>query len=106
MIWSFALQNAAVGVAILRDRRAEPVLPRWLGYLGLWAAVLYMPSCLALFFHEGPFAWNGIFTFWLAAAAFVIWNLTLIVQIDRLIRRGAPEDRAESLPALETHLMS
>lgn len=90
-IWSFSLQNLAVGLAVLRDRHAEPVLPRWLGYLAVWAAVVYTPSCLVLFFHDGPFAWNGIFTFWLAAAAFVIWNVTLIVQIDKLI---VAEDQA------------
>lgn len=84
-IWSFALQNLAVAFAILHDRADEPLLPRWLGYFGAWAALLYTPSCLVLFFHDGPFAWNGIFTFWLAAVAFVAWNLTLIVMLQRVI---------------------
>jgi hypothetical protein len=86
-IWSFALQNLAVACAILRDGSDEPILPRWLGYFGVWAALLYTPSCLVLFFKDGPFAWNGIFTFWLAAIAFVAWNLTLIVQLQRVILR-------------------
>lgn len=90
-IWSFSLQNLSVALAVLRDRRDEPVLPRWFGYLGVWAAVIYTPSCLVLFFHDGPFAWSGIFTFWLAAVAFVIWNMTLIVQIDKLIAQAAAE---------------
>jgi hypothetical protein len=84
-IWSFSLQNFAVSAAVLRDGRDTTVLPRWLGYLGIWAAVLYMPSCLVLFFHHGAFAWAGICTFWLAAAAFVAWNLALILQVQRSI---------------------
>ena len=90
-IWSFSLQNFAVAFAILRDRHAEPILPRWLGYFGIWAALLYMPSCLVLFFYDGPFAWNGIFTFWLAAVAFVLWTVTLIVQIDKVVKRTPAE---------------
>lgn len=88
-IWTFALQNVAIGTAILGDQRDEPVLPRWLGYLALWAAVLFAPSCLVLFFHDGPFAWNGVFTFWLAAVAFVVWTVALVLQLQRAIGRFA-----------------
>jgi len=91
-IWSFAVQNFAVSLAILRDPRATPLLPRWLGYMGIWTALLYMPSCLVLFFKSGPFAWHGLLTFWLAAAMFVLWTCTLIVQIDRVLKRGAVRD--------------
>lgn len=102
-VWSFALQNIAVGIAILRDRRPQPILPRWLGYFGIWAAVLYMPSCLVLFFRDGPFAWNGIFTFWLAAVAFVAWTVTLIVKLTGVIGTAAAwadDDRAAQLAAV------
>jgi hypothetical protein len=85
-IWTFAVQNLAVGVAILTDRGAKPLLPRWFGYFGVWLAILYMPSCMVVFFHDGPFAWNGILTFWLAAAAFVVWTIWLIVKLDAIIK--------------------
>lgn len=88
-IWSFAIQNFAVSVAIFRDKREVPVLPRWLAYLGIWTALLYMPSCVVIFFKSGPFAWHGLLTFWLAAAMFVLWTCTLIVQIDRAITRDS-----------------
>jgi hypothetical protein len=93
-IWTFALQNVAIGIAIFIDRHAEPVLPRWLGYMAFWTAFLFMPSCLVLFFHHGPFGWNGIFTFWLAAAAFVAWTVTLVIQLQPAVTRFAADEPA------------
>lgn len=86
-IWTFVVQNCAIGAAILLDRRAEPGFPRWLGYLAFWSAMFFVPSTLVLFFHDGPLAWNGIATFWLAAIAFVIWTVTLVVMLQRAIAR-------------------
>src|SRR4051794_921421 len=44
IIWSIEVQLVAIAWAIFIDRRSEPVLPRWLGYLTLWAAVLIVPA--------------------------------------------------------------
>lgn len=61
----FFVQAAALGLAILSDKTAGPILPRWSGYLCLWLAVLALPGALAIMFKTGPFAWNGILAFWL-----------------------------------------
>lgn len=91
-IWTFVVQNVAIGTTVFTDRHADPVLPRWLGYMAFWSALLFMPSCLVLFFHHGPFGWNGIFTFWLAAAAFVVWTVSVIVTLQPAITRFAAPD--------------
>lgn len=67
------LQIIVTGLAILMDQRAEPICPRWVGYLCFWVALLASPGCLCVFFQTGPLAWNGIFTFWIPAIAFVAW---------------------------------
>lgn len=66
----FIFQNLAVGIAILRDKANIPLMPRWLGYINIWASVVYVPAVLIPFFKSGPFAWNGIIALWLPASTF------------------------------------
>jgi hypothetical protein len=67
-IMPFIIQNVAIGTAVLSDKHA--IFPRWSGYLNLWVAFAFVPDVLAYFFLSGPFAWNGIFVFWLALGAY------------------------------------
>lgn len=73
VIWSVWIQLIAIGAAILIDRSPSPVLPRWLGYLQLWVAVIIMPAGTVLFFKDGPFAWNGLIGLYIPLTAFSIW---------------------------------
>jgi hypothetical protein len=90
-IGPFIIQNLAIGTAILSDRKA--ILPRWVGYLNFWVALLFVPDILAFFFHSGPFAWNGIFIFWLA---FVAYAIVLVVM--GLVLRQAVKDSLDTAP--------
>ncbi|MGQ0624927.1 MAG: hypothetical protein ACT4PP_09830 [Sporichthyaceae bacterium] len=64
------VQVVCIAVVILGDRRVKPVFPRWVAYFLLWAAVAFLPASLVPFFTDGPLAWNGLLSFWLAAAFF------------------------------------
>ena len=86
-------QGFALGFAILTDKREQPVYQRWVGFFNIWVALLFVPSCLVLFFKTGPFAWNGIFTFWLAATAFTIWLIVMVIVSLDAIRRQQAEER-------------
>lgn len=86
------LQAVSFGVAILQDRREKPAFPRWLGYFNFWAAFCFLPAFLLLFFKTGPFAWNGLLSFWLAAALFGGWFLIVPIMLLRAVpRRGETE---------------
>ena len=81
----FMAQNFAFAFAILSDARTTPLFPRWLAYLNIWAPIVFTPGVILPFFKSGPFAWNGIFVFWIPAIAFgiqfvvnVIWLLKAI----------------------------
>ena len=89
----FSAWCIGVAVAVYRDRRDgdERTFPRWVGYLNLWVAMLFLPSGLVLFFKTGPFAWNGICTFWLAATVFTIWLVAMLVVVLRAIRQQETE---------------
>jgi hypothetical protein len=73
----FVLEALATGVAILGDHSVQPVYPRWLGHLGVWVAVVLAPGAALLFFHSGPFAYDGIISYWIPLFAFGLWMAAL-----------------------------
>jgi len=83
------LQAVSWGIAILSDRREEPPFPRWLGYFNFWAAFSFLPAFLLLFFTTGPFAWNGLLSFWLPATLFGGWFLVASVMLIRAAPKAA-----------------
>lgn len=72
------VQYGITGLVILLDKRDEPIMPRWVGYTSIWVGVLSLPGIVIPFFKTGPFAWNGIFAFWLPAILFGVM-LTVIM---------------------------
>jgi hypothetical protein len=70
-------QMWAIGFAVLSDRGESPVFPRWYGYICFWVGLLLMMGLFVPFFKVGPFAWNGLLAFWVAAVTLGLWiNLT------------------------------
>ena len=81
----FMAQFFAFAFAILSDPRPQPLFPRWLAYFNVWAELMFTPALILPFFKSGPFAWNGVFVFWIPAAVFgavfivnTIWLLKAI----------------------------
>ena len=70
----FSLWCVAIAIAIMRSGSR---LPRWLGYLNLWMAILFMPAMMMIFFKHGPFAQNGVLTFWMPVTVFFGWIITM-----------------------------
>jgi hypothetical protein len=94
------LQTVVIGTAIFRDTKDNPVFPRWAGYLNYWVAVLFLPGTVTVFFHDGPFAWNGVFTWYLPLTVFAVWMVTLSVLMLRAI--AAQEQHHEPRWDVET----
>lgn len=92
------VQNLATGLAILGDESPRPVYPRWLGFVNFWLALCYVVGALLPFFKRGPFAWNGLFGFWLAAVSFFGWTLLMWRTTVRAIR-DAPADGPDTAGA-------
>lgn len=91
VIWSLWVQLICIGAAILIDKREDPILPRWLGYLNLWVSVLIIPAGVVLFFKSGPFAWNGIIGFFCPLTAFAIWFTSMAIVIHKNLSRQIAE---------------
>lgn len=88
------LQAAVIGLIILRDERAEPLIPRWCGFFSLWAVLLFCPACLVVLVQDGPLAWDGIFSWWLAVSSYLVWMVVLTWALLRAIKRQAGEEAA------------
>jgi hypothetical protein len=89
------VQSFAFAFAILSDKAPQPILPRWLAYLNIWVPIVFTPGIVLQFFKSGPFAWNGIFVFWIPATVFVIQFAFNAVFLLRAIKA----EQAEALTA-------
>lgn len=87
VIWSLWVQLVAIGAAVLIDRKPQPTLPRWIGYLNLWVSFLILPAGLVLFFKTGAFAWNGIIGLYVPLTAFSIWLIAMAVVVHQALNR-------------------
>ena len=69
------MQALVFGWAILIDKRATPIFPRWLGFFNLWSALMFVPGTFNVFFLNGPLAWDGWLAFYVPIAVFVFWMI-------------------------------
>jgi hypothetical protein len=77
------LQAVSFGIAVLSDRSERPAFPRWLGFYNFWVAFCFLPACILVYFKTGPFAWNGLLSFWLAATVFGTYFILMGVMFIR-----------------------
>lgn len=86
---TFSLQNLVIGLAILGADGASQPFPRWAGYFNLWVAVLFVPGGLLTFFKTGPFAWDGLFVFWVPLVVFLLWYSAMFLLLRSAIKQQA-----------------
>jgi hypothetical protein len=70
----------SVAVACLRRQTTpDSPFPRLFGYFTIWCTLMFEIGGVAFLFKAGPFAWNGLFIFWIPFFFFFIWLTTLCV---------------------------
>jgi hypothetical protein len=79
----YIVQLIVMGVAVLADTSAVLRFPRWVGYLSLWVAAGSFFSVVVLFFKTGPFAWDGLFGWWIPLLVFGTWVVAVSVTLLR-----------------------
>lgn len=84
----------SVAAAALRDRSSNPVFPRWTAYYSIFTFFLLLPNQLLFFFKTGPFAWNGVLSFWLPISEFCAWFLVYFYLLRRAALRESDADSA------------
>lgn len=95
--WPMAfMQNICIGLAVISDKSANPIFPRWLGFFNFWLALMLVPASILIFVKSGPFAWNGLFAFWIPANVFGIWFGVMLWLLLKAIKRQEQEARAKA----------
>jgi hypothetical protein len=80
-------QVFAVALAVLADKSARPVFPRWIAaasFLCVLALTFGMPAALT---QTGPFAWDGFVGGGLESLGFIPWTILMAVVLTRAIRQ-------------------
>ncbi|GFE52426.1 hypothetical protein So717_41790 [Roseobacter cerasinus] len=86
-VMPLTLQAFVIALAILSDKRDEPLFPRWAAYLNFWVGILFLPGAVTTFFKTGPFAWHGLLVFWVPIVAFIGWVFTMAWLVSRAATR-------------------
>lgn len=68
-----SVQLVALGVGFLHDKRAAPLVPKWLAWYGIWVGFMFVAECLMPFFFSGAFARDGILNFWIEFLIWMVW---------------------------------
>ncbi|MDT7559115.1 MAG: hypothetical protein QOI50_1951 [Pseudonocardiales bacterium] len=94
---AFVMQMFCIGIAALIDDSPDPIWPRWAGYLNMWVGFGGAGGGLAVFFKQGPFAWNGVVGFYIPVVVFTVWIITMTYLMHVGVRRQAAEVPAAGL---------
>lgn len=69
----FVVLNIAIAVVIFGDTSCRKVFPRWVAWANLLIAASFLPDLLLGFFKVGPFAYNGLLSFWIPTVTYGLW---------------------------------
>jgi hypothetical protein len=84
-----------LALAIAYDAQEDPVFPRWVAWFNVVIAIVLVPAAFAGLTQTGPFAWDGLVSFWLRNVAIALW----IVVMAMVLRQAMERDRPESATA-------
>ncbi|RLT95630.1 hypothetical protein [Ketobacter sp.] len=87
----FIVQNFCLAMAILFDKSAQPVFPRWVAHFNIVTALLVAPSACALIYKTGPLAWDGAISFWLHMTTYVCYVAVMFIVTRAAVIRQATE---------------
>jgi hypothetical protein len=93
----FALFNVVLAVAILRDKSVPTVLPRWVAYMSLWCACIFIPAGAIIFFKDGPLAYDGLLALYIPLGVFFLWMCGFTAGVVQAMRRDERLYKAQQL---------
>lgn len=90
-----SIQFAALGACVLCDRRRVPVIPKWVGWIGIYESVGLLVLALMPFFKTGAFARDGAINFWIVFPAFFAYMVIVSIWLFKAIPKLETEYAAQ-----------
>ncbi|MFM6830857.1 MAG: hypothetical protein ACKOVA_11080 [Novosphingobium sp.] len=81
------VQLFALGAGFLADKRAVPLIPKWLAWYGIWVGFMFVLECVMPYFRNGAFARSGILNFWIEFIIWMAWVPVLTIYAFKAIGR-------------------
>ena len=92
-------QNIALALAIFFDKQAAPIFPKWVAAFNILIALVVAPSALSAATLTGPFAWDGVWSFWVRLGALSLWAVVMFFQCwGAIVREKREEGASSALP--------
>ena len=82
-----------LALAIAYDDQDEPVFPGWVARFNVVIAIALVPAGFAGLALSGPFAWDGLVSFWLRNLAIALWIVVMAAALRQAMERD--RDRTE-----------
>ena len=87
VITPFYFVPISIAIAAFLDKDPEPLIPRWVGWFNVWFELTLLPLVVIFWFQHGPFAWNGLFGFYLPFFIFFVWFFVMTWTLRRAAHR-------------------
>lgn len=87
-------QIIACSVCFMRDKREKKLVPNYVSWWGFVTVASFFPVSLIPFFKTGPFAFDGLFNFWVAFPTWYIWIVLMSFFIIKAVYRLEAEEKA------------
>lgn len=79
----------STGLAIFSDESRSPLYPRWAGYLCVFVGLVQIPPGVLVFVKTGPFAWDGLISWWMPMFDFFGWIVAMTLLSARAVDRAS-----------------
>lgn len=91
---------ASLGLVILgrRDPGEPQLMPRWVAYFSFYVTLTFFEVLLLLFFKSGPFAWDGLITYYAILIGFFGWMAAVSLHVSKAMRHLEKEELAAATP--------
>ena len=83
-----AMMFVSTGVSAFVEQPGEhSYFSRWYGYLCVWVFLSSLPMQLIFFIKTGPFAWDGLISYWLGIAVYGVWIMVTVFYLFKAAKR-------------------
>tara|TARA_R110001592_G_scaffold240929_2_gene501313 strand:- start:142691 stop:143368 length:678 start_codon:yes stop_codon:yes gene_type:complete len=95
------VQMIAAALVGLSDRREQLLFPRWVCYLTIWCGLSFIPASLTGVVKTGPFAWDGLLSFYIPYACWLGWFAIATSYMFKEVKRRAEQGEDITLGELQ-----